>query len=376
MALIKIKAGIVYLRDEHKSSGEASLVKTVQKFISEGAGLIIATDDEDGDDASHQNAMDRLHEICESVDVPVIGTGDIRRMEDVKKLLYAGCGRVLLKDTAIHDDALVEEVTGKFGPAKLARLADPQTADDRDGTGLSVMAPLADMALRDSGTAYMTEIMVSEDILPKPLEAAIAWDELKKGADGLVPVVVQDYRTDEVLMVAYMNGEAYEKTIETGRMTYYSRSRQSLWIKGETSGHYQYVRSITADCDKDTILAKVRQIGAACHTGARSCFFNEIAARETLYKNPRKVLEDVYAVIADRKVNPKEGSYTNYLFDKGIDKILKKCGEEATEIVIAAKNPNDNEIIYEISDFLYHVMVLMVEKGVTWDDIGDELARR
>ena len=189
-------------------------------------------------------------------------------------------------------------------------------------------------------------------------------------------MVAQDYRTDEVLMVAYMDEAAYRHTIETGRMTYYSRSRKEQWVKGETSGHYQYVRSLTADCDLDTILAKVKQVGAACHTGARSCFFNGIAKHEENYKNPQQVLQDVYAVIADRKVNPKEGSYTNYLFDKGIDKILKKCGEEATEIVIAAKNPNDNEIVYEISDFLYHVMVLMVEKGVTWEEVTEELARR
>ena len=121
-----------------------------------------------------------------------------------------------------------------------------------------------------------------------------------------------------------MNEEAYRKTLETGRMTYYSRSRDELWIKGETSGHYQYVKSLTADCDMDTILAKVKQIGAACHTGSHSCFFNEIAAKEYHEKNPQKVLDKVYEVIADRKEHPKEGSYTNYLFDKGLDKILKK----------------------------------------------------
>ena len=177
-------------------------------------------------------------------------------------------------------------------------------------------------------------------------------------------------------MVAYMNEEAYQATLKTGRMTYYSRSRNELWFKGETSGHYQYVKSMMADCDKDTILAKVSQIGAACHTGAHSCFFNEIMSREYTESNPLRVFEQVFGVILDRKVHPKEGSYTNYLFDKGIDKILKKLGEEATEIVIAAKNPNANEIKYEISDFLYHMMVLMAEKGVTWEEITEELAKR
>ena len=159
-------------------------------------------------------------------------------------------------------------------------------------------------------------------------------------------------------------------------MTYFSRSRQELWIKGLTSGHFQYVKELRIDCDNDTLLAKVHQIGAACHTGNRSCFYRPILKKGYDDTNPLKVFEDVYAVIQDRKVHPKEGSYTNYLFDKGIDKILKKVGEEATEIVIAAKNPDPEEIKYEISDFLYHVMVLMAERGVSWADITKELARR
>ncbi|MDE5679476.1 MAG: bifunctional phosphoribosyl-AMP cyclohydrolase/phosphoribosyl-ATP diphosphatase HisIE [Lachnospiraceae bacterium] len=160
-------------------------------------------------------------------------------------------------------------------------------------------------------------------------------------------------------------------------MTYSSRSRQELWLKGATSGHYQYVKELTADCDMDTILARVSQIGAACHTGAKSCFFHEVVKKEEDERiNPLKVFEEVFAVIQDRRINPKEGSYTNYLFDKGIDKILKKLGEEATEIVIAAKNPNANEIKYEIADFLYHMMVLMAEKEVTWEEITEELAKR
>ena len=202
------------------------------------------------------------------------------------------------------------------------------------------------------------------------------WADFKLNSDEMLPVVVQDYKTNEVLMVAYMNEEAFNHTVETGKMTYWSRSRNELWIKGDTSGHYQYVKSLSADCDNDTLLAKVSQIGAACHTGKYSCFFNEVLKKEYNDTNPLKVFEDVYGVIADRKVNPKDGSYTNYLFDKGVDKILKKLGEEATEIVIAAKNPNVNEIKYEISDFLYHMMVLMVEKGVTWEEIMAELANR
>ena len=201
-------------------------------------------------------------------------------------------------------------------------------------------------------------------------------NELKFDEKGLIPAIVVDAVTKRVLTLAYMNEESYRRTIATGMMTYYSRSRQSLWVKGETSGHFQYVRSLALDCDSDTILAKVRQVGAACHTGSRSCFFTSLVSRSGMHPNPASVLQDVYAVIKDRKEHPREGSYTNYLFDKGIDKILKKFGEEATETVIAAKNPDKEEIVYEAADLLYHMMVLMAERDVTWDDILNELAKR
>ncbi len=202
------------------------------------------------------------------------------------------------------------------------------------------------------------------------------WEDFKPDRNGLIPVIVQDYRTSEVLMLAYMNEEAFDATLETGKMTYWSRSRDELWVKGMTSGHFQYLKSLSIDCDSDTILAKVSQVGAACHTGNRSCFYRDIVKKEYDDRNPLKVFERVYAVIMDRKLHPREGSYTNYLFDKGIDKILKKVGEEATELVIAAKNPDPEEIKYELSDFLYHAMVLMAERGVTWEDITGELANR
>ena len=207
-------------------------------------------------------------------------------------------------------------------------------------------------------------------------ESAISFEDFKLNSDGMIPVITQDYKTGEVLMLAYMTKESFEKTIATGKMTYFSRSRQELWTKGDTSGHYQYVKSLTLDCDNDTILAKVAQIGAACHTGSRTCFFKELVRKEYDDRNPLAVFEDVFATILDRKEHPKEGSYTNYLFDKGIDKILKEVGEEATEIVIASKNPDAEELKYEICDFLYHMMVLMADRGVTWKEITDELAQR
>lgn len=205
--------------------------------------------------------------------------------------------------------------------------------------------------------------------------------DLKLNQQGLVPVITQDFYTGEVLMMAYMNEEAYNKTIETNLVTYYSRSRNSLWVKGETSGHYQHVKELYFDCDLDTLLIKIKQDGVACHTGTYSCFHNKMdnETKEVGKIDESKavnILRGVYDVVMDRKKNPKEGSYTNYLFDKGIDKILKKVGEETAEIIIGAKNPGKEEMVYEISDLIYHLTVLMVEKEATWDDIFKELDKR
>ncbi len=384
-----------------------------------------------GDDAAHEEALDIIKDICKASDVPVTGAGNVKRMEDIKKLLYAGCKKACLNFSKPSNVEILKEVSEKFGKDKICVCFDDVTEISDVGVALDTFASdlifigskFADVdsisndaaSLFESHELYLetgddsfgnelykafvknpllsgiTGNLINENILKInsikdeciangikicQLEPAFTWDQLKKNSDGMVPVIVQDYRTDQVLMLAYMNEEAYNKTLSTGKMTYFSRSRNELWIKGETSSHYQYVYSLTADCDLDTILAKVKQIGAACHTGSYSCFFNEIAKKDYTEKNPQKVLDSVFDVIKDRKVNPREGSYTNYLFDKGIDKILKKVGEEATEMVIAAKNPNSNEIVYEMSDFLYHMMVLMAEKNVSWEDVTDELSRR
>jgi phosphoribosyl-ATP pyrophosphohydrolase/phosphoribosyl-AMP cyclohydrolase len=203
--------------------------------------------------------------------------------------------------------------------------------------------------------------------------------QLKFDENGLIPVVVQHYASNKVLMVAYMNEEAYLKTAETKKATFYSRSRKKLWVKGETSGNFMNVKKILADCDLDCLILKVNPAGPACHTGNETCFYREIE-NETLIdafdRANAGILQDVYNVALDRKNNPKEGSYTNYLFDKGIDKILKKVGEETSEVIIGAKNPGNGEIRYEIADLLYHLSVLMVEKELTWAEVYEELASR
>lgn len=202
------------------------------------------------------------------------------------------------------------------------------------------------------------------------------FNTFKLNNDGLIPVITQDYKSKEVLMLAYMNKEAYEKTLETHKVHYYSRSRQKLWLKGETSGHYQHVKSIKLDCDSDTLLIEIEQEGVACHTGNTTCFYTMLLKVADETKLDLNILYDVFDTILDRKNNPKEGSYTNYLFDKGIDKILKKVGEETAEVIIGAKNKGKEEVVYEISDLLYHLMVLMVEKNVTWSNILEELSKR
>jgi phosphoribosyl-ATP pyrophosphohydrolase/phosphoribosyl-AMP cyclohydrolase len=203
----------------------------------------------------------------------------------------------------------------------------------------------------------------------------VTMDNIKFNAQGLIPVVTQSYDTKEVLMLAYMNEEALKKTIKEKVAYYYSRSRNTLWKKGETSGHIQIVKGMYMDCDQDTLLLLVEQKGVSCHTMNRSCFFEPIIENEVT--DPKRfVIDEVYATIEERKRNPVEGSYTNYLFTKGLDKILKKVGEETAEVIIGAKNRDKKELTYEISDLVYHTLVLMVEQGITPDDIKQELKRR
>ena len=418
----------LYKGNAVKSLSDITIIDTnpvmLAKYYSDNHGDALLVFDMSKGDAEHEEALDIIKEMCKETEIPIIGAGNVHRMEDIKKLLYAGCKKAALNYSKQENIAITEEVSKKFGRDKIAAcyteidtiLENKGLLDEFvdelilvnaaalresihiwDGNA-PILAMLPEVSLdklieilSDSAICGIAGHAINENakelsaikilcqengIKVNTFEATFQWADFKLNSDGHIPVVVQDYKTDEVLMVAYMNEEAYRMTIQTGKMTYYSRSRNELWIKGDTSGHYQYVKSLTADCDMDTILAKVSQVGNACHTGSYSCFFNEIIKKEYEEANPLKVFESVMGVIKDRKVHPKEGSYTNYLFDKGIDKILKKLGEEATEIVIASKNPNPNEIKYEIADFLYHMMVLMAEKGVSWEEIVEELAKR
>ena len=196
--------------------------------------------------------------------------------------------------------------------------------------------------------------------------------ELKYNSDGLIPAIVQDHYSKKVLMLAYMNAESLDITIKEGKTCFWSRSRQKLWRKGETSGNTQQVVSIRTDCDKDTLLIDVIKNGPACHTGSESCFFRDVVAPEA----EEFSYEGLYEMLVGRKVNKKEGSYTTYLFEKGIDKILKKVGEECTEVIIGAKGGDKAETVYEIADLLYHITVMMIEMGISLDEVTAELAKR
>ncbi len=389
-------------------------VEICRHYSNTGADAIILFDNS-LDDSSHDANIDTIKEIADVVDIPLIIAGNVKRLEDVKKYLYAGGELVLLDMNKASNKEMIKEASDRFGSEKIGIYSNTALSDEdyeyAKSNGASIVV-IDNAEFSNSTLPVITMNMVNEEADVEKLvatgkmagvssdfinesdimsvkfklkaagipivwyESSMKFSDFKLNSDGMIPVIVQDYKTAEVLMLAYMNEEAFNNTIQTGRMTYYSRSREELWEKGLTSGHFQYVKSLTMDCDNDTLLAKVFQVGAACHTGNKTCFFNNIMKKDYKDDNPLKVFEDVYNVILDRKVNPKEGSYTNYLFDKGIDKILKKCGEEATEIIIAAKNPNPEEIKYEISDFLYHVMVLMAEKNVSWEDITKELSRR
>lgn len=372
----------------------------------------------------------QIREITRIVDIPLLACGGVRDVEDAKMILYAGANKVCINSAAIANPDIVREIAEKFGRTRIIVAIDLNTVEnpvewaqtmEEKGAGelllihnnqvenyisivneikKQVRIPIiissyatkaADMkemieatdaeaislySLEKMDIMEIKQELAEANIEVKTYESSLPFSSFTLNSDGLIPVIVQDYKTHEVLMMAYMNEESYEKTIRTGKMTYYSRSRQELWTKGETSGHFQYLKSLTLDCDNDTILAKVSQVGAACHTGNKSCFFQELMSKEFDDTNPLNVLENVYSVIRDRKEHLKGGSYTNYLFEKGIDKILTKLGEQATGIVVAAKNPNQDEIKYEISDLLYYLMVLMVERDIVWKDVTDDLADR
>ncbi|MCR4803110.1 MAG: bifunctional phosphoribosyl-AMP cyclohydrolase/phosphoribosyl-ATP diphosphatase HisIE [Lachnospiraceae bacterium] len=413
---------IAYINAENEIRG--SVINRAEKYDHEGADQLFLYN-YSKDEATRDSFLALAKKIIHSIDIPVVLGLYVSKFEDIKKALYTGAVRVVVKETILDNQFAIKEATDRFGADRIfvevdshgdfSNVKDIQKLKDMGVYGILLKhVVISDTLIENMKKSEMSiiirdalirndlaELMSLDQVLGvatnhfehkvimkakyalkdkgidvETYESMLSFSDFKLNSDGMIPVIAQDYRTGEVLMMAYMNEEAFDKTIKTGRMTYWSRSREELWCKGDTSGHYQFVKSLTIDCDNDTLLARVHQVGAACHTGNRSCFFTTIMKKEINDRNPFNVFEEVYNIIKSRKERPKEGSYTNYLFDKGLDKILKKCGEEATEMVIAAKNPDAEELKYEISDFLYHMMVLMVECGLDWDDVVKELSNR
>ncbi len=400
---------------------EENPVELAKYYNDHGADELIVFDLSSTDDG-HEEAVRILRQINRTIHIPMTAGGNLKCQEDVKKILYAGAKRALINLSKLDMPELLVAVSKKFGKENIAvslndfdALFKQQRLIEEYASSLIFMHRLdlnSVMNVTDIPSIIVTdteqeeellkilkcpgvkglsgryvnrmdmdfaafkEKCLHEDIQMASFESLLPFSSFKKDEDGLIPVITQDYKTGEVLMLSHMDEEAFENTIRTGKMTYYSKSKHMRWVKGEVSGNYQYIKALNIDCERGTLLAKVKQTGSLCGKGNESCFHTSLFEMDYRENNSLRIFEKVYETILDRKKNPKEGSYTNYLFDKGIDKILKKVGEEATEIVIAAKNPNPEEVKYEITDFLYHLMVLMAERGVTWEDIIQELEER
>ena len=339
-----------------------NIIKLADEYACKGADELFIYN-YTGDEASRDEFLSTARAIEKQIDIPFMIGMYVERFEDAKKALYTGAYKLVLRNALLPEQKVIDEITARFDKDKLMLEVDMKAAFmnaealDRYydmGIGSAMLKHIdCTKSFTDTINSTKMDIMIRDGLIRNDLAELLSFEKTdavstnyfedtedrdiyrakralkEKGIDvevfeslidfsdfklmdnGLIPVVVQDYRTNEVLMVAYMNEESYGKTIECGKMTYYSRSRQELWLKGDTSGHYQYVKKLMLDCDNDTILAKVRQVGAACHTGSRSCFFKELAQKEYIETNPLTVLLEDYKIIMDRKVNPKEGSYTN-----------------------------------------------------------------
>ncbi len=370
----------------------------------------------------HMVNIRTIKNINRNLAIRVCAGGNINSIDDIKELWYAGCSQIIINGSKPTSIQLAKEASQRFGKDRILISLDnvdfifkqqltleehfhelfllninmidaienltnipyivyvPEEKED------SIYSILKREKVRGIASEFInnldTDIMQlksrlsNQGIKMDNFESSLKWTDLKLNSDGMIPVIVQDYLTDEVLMLAYMNEEAFNTTINIGKMTYYSRSRNELWTKGLTSGHIQYVKSLTADCDFDTILAKVSQVGVACHTGNKTCFFNNIVKKDYIERNPLKGLESSYNTIIDKKNNPQDDSYSNDLFAKGIDGLLRKINEECTDIILATKNHDKDAIKYQISDLMYYSMHLMIEYGITWEEITTELAQR
>lgn len=422
VACVSIRGGLLYLDSDDTEAYERNEISGLMQSLNDLSVDRLIVRNDASDENQHDQHMLMLQAICTYSEVPVTAGGYMTRMEEVKKYFYAGVNSVIIE--ASHEKAiqLMKDTAGRFGRHSVMLALSTidimfkqrelvETSVDRilvmddlildsasHVTSLPIMVvppeedpqKAAGFLSREKvyGVAYPAARLEGADVMALKndlfeqgitvahLEPKLEWSSMKTNEAGLVPVVVQDYITDEVLMLAYMNEESFRKTLISGKMTYWSRSRQELWTKGETSGHFQYVKSLTADCDHDTILARVSQIGAACHTGNRTCFFYNIYQRETNKSNPLSNLLNTYYKVQDSKNNPQAGTMAGYLFEQGTDRILTNMAQENAHIMLAAKNGDPEVIKTEIADYLFLLIMLMVENDITLDEVLSGLAYR
>ena len=395
------------------------VVKLAKEYSDRGADELLVFNLAESEEENDET-IDLIRQINRMIKIPMIVGGHIKQMEDIKRILDMGAKKAVLNFSKPGMLKMAEEAKKKYGKEKIAvsiknfdelfkkqhiireysselifmhRVDLDSVMNVTDIPCIMVTDTMEESELfrilkcpriRGISGKYISQPNVdfkvykkkctAEGIKMTAFESRMDFSEFKLNSQGLLPVVVQNYKTSEVLMVAYMNKEAFEHTVKSGRMTYYSRSRNELWVKGETSGHYQFVKSLTIDCDKDTLLAKVEQIGPACHTGNPTCFFQPVAGTGKRDISTLQILDRMHQSIAYKRANTSRAD--DILAGNGIDKILKKIGEEATELIIASKNPNKKDITHEISDLMYHVISLMVERGIEWDDIAEEFNKR
>lgn len=388
-----------------------NVVELARYYSNQGADELLVFDLSDSDE-EHTESIELIQKINRVIPIPMIAGGNIKRLEDVKRILYTGVKRVMLNFSKPDMFALAQEAANRFGKEKIAvslndfdALFKQQQLIEQYSSELIFMHRLdlnsvmnltnipciivTDTVreeelfniLRCSGVKGLSGRFVSDvemdfsafkdkcaerDIKITSFESLMDFSEFHADANGIISVITQNYKTGEILSVRKMDREAFETTVKTGKMTYYCADTDSMESK-----QYQYVKSMTVNEARDTLLAKID-----FREKTETHFAQSLIGSDESEKNPLQIFEYVYQTILNRKQNPKEDSYTTYLFEKGIDKILKKIGEEATEIVIAAKNPSKDELKSEFVDFLYHAMVLMVERDVTWDELTEEMAKR
>lgn len=418
VATIYLKNGMA-VKNPKDYKEPCDAINLASRYNDSGVDKIFLIDLSD-DENEHLTNIKTIRNINRSIDVKTAAGGNIKRLDDVKLYFFAGCIEVVLNGAKPDTFELVKEAANRFGKERILVSVDNvnfafKTRDYIKDCVHELVLMNTDLASgieNITSTPYIlrldkydldkiTELLKSESIrgiygdfvndyntdimqLKSTLsdrgismdnfEPKLHWSDLKTNSDGLVPVIAQDYQTGQVYMLAYMNEEAFNTTIRIGKMTYWSRSRQELWTKGLTSGHIQYVKSLTADCDYDTILAEISQVGGiACHTGAPSCFFNNIIKKEYIDRSPRKIFENkLKQIIKERN----EDSDVKEIFDQGIDGILSKLGEETAEVIIAGKDSNKSDIVREVTDLIVNLMFLMSDNEITWDDITTELATR